>query len=172
MPTGVMSQNNPARLIKIQKNIDDLRRLLGPEDSLLDAGCCEGHLYEHIGHKKYTGIDFWQPNIEKAKSRAPGVRFETADILRLTEQWDVVFCCRVLMHLPNYEENIKALRRIAKRKLIVCVPIGQSYVSVELAKGGVVEFRSYSKAQIEATNPVSIIKHEPYSTVVYDSSLS
>ena len=165
-------QRNPEHLKKIRPNIGDLRDILKAEDSLLDAGCCEGHLYETLAHEKYAGIDIFPPNITKAKLRHPDADFRVGDILNLKSRWDVVFCCRVLMHLPDYEQNIERLKNTAKRLLIVVVPIGQEHLEVENIKGASVEFRTYSEDRIRKTNPSSILKRHTYSTVIYDPRLS
>lgn len=165
-----MYQRRPNELDKIAPSIRDLKGILSPEDTLLDAGCCEGHLYEYLGHDKYTGIDIVPENIAAAKERLPNVRFEVWNVLELKEVWDVVFCSRVLMHLPNYEENVEMLRKIAKKKLVVVIPQRGSYTSIETNKLGVrgtVMFRSFSGAELGPSNPEKVIKHEKFSTVIY-----
>lgn len=168
-----MYQKNPHALRKMHLCIRDLLEFLDPNDSLLDAGCCEGHLYENLTHSNYTGIDIVPRNIEAAKARLPGVRFEVGDILKLHEKgekWDIVFCSRVLMHLPNYEQNVESLRKIARKKLIVTIPMRGSFTDIEkhnVGKTGVVQFRSFSGEELKNPPPEKIIKHDFYSTVVY-----
>ena len=169
-----MYQRNPHLPDKIAPCIQDLSLRLSPDDSLLDAGCCEGHLYDWLGHKKYTGIDIVPENISAAKARHPEVRYEVGNILELTEVWDVVWCSRVLMHLPNFEENVEKLRRIARKKLYVLIPMRGSYTSIETNKLGVkgtVMFRSFSSQELEASNPAKVITHEKFSTVIYNGNV-
>lgn len=48
-------------------NLGHLREVLKAEDELLDVGCYHGHLYDYLGHEKYTGIDLFQDHIDKAR---------------------------------------------------------------------------------------------------------
>lgn len=162
-----MRQDNPHKLMKIEFNIRDLEEVLKPEDELLDAGCCEGHLYDRLEHKKYTGVDIVPENIQAAKLRNPTVRYEVGNILELTEKWDVIFCCRVLMHLPNYLENVEKLRKIARRKLVVVIPMSGRYTDRDDQHGGI-QFRSYVPSEVGETE--RIIKRPKFSTVIYGGS--
>jgi SAM-dependent methyltransferase len=159
-----MRQGNPHRFLKLSPNLADLREILRPEDSLLDAGCCEGHLYDELKHENYTGIDIVPEHISKAKSRNPSVRYEVGDILNLNETWDVVWCSRVLMHLPNYEKSVESLRKIARRKLIVLVPMWGRFTDIDKENGGIL-FRSFAKDELGGTEKV--ISHPSFSTVMY-----
>ena len=170
---AAMYQKNPHHLKKIRESIKDLSGILKPEDTLLDAGCCEGHLYDALNHPgKYTGIDIVDYHIAEAKKRHPDVDFRVGNILELTGKWEIVWCARVLMHLPDYEGNVRKLLGLANKKLIVSVPIGMESLETEESKFGTVEFRSYSAKRIGETNPEQIIKHPQYSTVIYDPRLS
>ena len=167
-----MSQRNPWHLKKIAANIADLQAVLREQDELLDAGCCEGHLYDRLGHERYTGIDILGANINEARTRRPGVRFEKGDIFALTEKWDVEFCSRYMLHLPDFEGAIKFLRGIAKRFLIVVIPIGDESCITETYKGKEVQFRTFSRECVLETRPLRVRMHNPYSTVIYDPRLS
>ena len=159
-----MYQRSPHSTKKIQGNLDYLRSVLREGDSLLDAGCCEGHLYDNLGHENYTGVDAVQANIDVAKRRQPEADFRCANIFDLEGKWDIVFCCRVLMHLQDYAGNVEKLRRLTAHKLLVCVPIQHDTLEVEDSG---VEYRRYSRETIFATNPEAVFKHGQYSTVVY-----
>ena len=169
--TPAMGQIKPSKLIKISKNMDDLMEFLSPEDELLDAGCFKGHLYEALHHQRYTGIDLFYDNIKEARQNFPGVRFEQKDLFDLKGKWDVVFCCRVLMHIPRFRDAISILRRCARKKLIVVLPIGDDAMLLEDVEGGRVYFRTFSEGMIQDTGGTVRLRH-PYSTAIYDPLLS
>jgi SAM-dependent methyltransferase len=159
-----MFQSNPHFLKKIYKNIDDLKEFLKPDDELLDVGCGHGHLCPRLGHEKYTGIDLFPENISEAKRLHPAGKFEVGDLFELKGQWDVVFCSRVLIHIPNFEQAVKTLRACAKKYCLVTLPIGGDVC--DLGRDGAY-FRTFSEATIGATNPIEIRAHDLYSTIIY-----
>ena len=165
----LMHQNKPHEFNKIDPNIDHLKAVLREDDELLDAGCCEGHLYGNLKHSKYTGVDVVEKNILAARDRYHGVDFRVGDIFDLDGKWDVVFCCRVLMHLPDYEENVKKLRSLARRLLVVVVPVRNDSMIIETSG---VEFRTYSPETIQATGPIEVKIGIKYSTVMYGPRIS
>ena len=103
--------------------------IYSPEMSLLDVGCNAGHYL--IGLKRinanldYTGTDSYESYINKAKeifSSDTNAKFEVSD---LTEKWDIknkydiVFCCNVLIHLPDFRIPIKNLLDSTKQVCII-----------------------------------------------------
>ena len=158
-----MCQRNPHFLKKIYKNIEDLKDFLGPDDELLDVGCGQGHLSHHLKHPKYSGIDLFPENIAEARSRHDG-KFEVGNLFDLKGQWDVIFCSRVLIHVPNFELAVKTLRSCARKYCLVTLPLGID--SCELEKDGPY-FRTFSRATIDATGPIEVREHTQYSTVIY-----
>ena len=162
--THAMCQSNPHFLKKIYKNIDDLKEFLGPDDELLDVGCGQGHLSHHLKHPKYTGIDLFPENISEARRLHEGVKFEVGDLFDLKGQWDVIFCSRVLIHVPDFEVAIKTLRSCVRKYCLVTLAMGVDLC--EKGKDGEY-FRTFSEATVRATGPIAIRPHAPYATVIY-----
>ena len=75
------------------------------------------------------------------------------------------------MHLPDFEKNVEILRKIARKKLVVIIPMRGSYTSIEMhGLGAVVMFRSFSGADLAESRPNRVIKHEKFSTVIYSGN--
>ena len=169
--TPGMGQSNPGKLKKILGNIEDMKRLVLPEDTVLDVGCYHGHLSEHLGYAKYAGMDLYEENVAQARETHPGFEFFQGDLFDLTGKWDVVICSRVLMHIPHFEIAVERLRSCCRKALIVLIPIGQDECSSVDVPGGKVYFRIYPRERVVATGPQQIIKHAPYCTVIYGPNL-
>lgn len=86
---------------------------------ILDAGCNVGHYLRGLRKKfpviEYTGIDAYAHYIEKAKDIFKDDKhtcFEIKDILKPLypdNPFDIVFCCNVLFHLPDFRLAVKNL---------------------------------------------------------------
>lgn len=166
--TTYMTQNNGYVLKKVLKNIEYLKTVLRPEDSLLDVGCCEGHIYEKLGHANYQGIDLLESNVEKARVNFPGVDFRQGNLFELEGKWDVIFCCRVLMHIPRFEEAIARLKSCARRYVVIAVPIrDEESLETHVVKQGSMYFRIFSEDTVRL-GKCEVIRSKKYSTVIYD----
>lgn len=169
--TKFYGQHYPLKTGKIDKNILDLKKVLSPEDSLLDVGCNVGSVYKALGHKNYRGIDLDGEAIESARSRFPGVDFRFGDLFSIEGEWDVVLCSRVLMHVAPFKDAMEKLLGAAKKYLALFVPIAQEDVC-EIHRHGQQElvdtyFRKFSEASLRRFGECSINKYEPYCTVIY-----
>ena len=166
-----MGQSNPSHLGKIEKNIKDLKDVLKGDDTLLDAGCYWGDLFGYLKHPKYHGIDIVQANIDEARRvylDHRGCTFERKDILELEGSWDVIFCSRVLMHIPPWEEAIKRMLACAKKYLVLVVPLGGYNCSVEMHGGEPVYFQRFSPSQFDGFGKCTLHKYHRYSTVIFE----
>ncbi len=97
--------------------------------SILDVGCAAGHYYNSI--KKldknviYQGIDGNRSYINFAKKfyRNSSAKFKTLDIYKLNKKHipkhDIVYCCNVLLHLPDIFNPLKNLINITKKICII-----------------------------------------------------
>ncbi|MCB9757689.1 MAG: class I SAM-dependent methyltransferase [Candidatus Omnitrophica bacterium] len=91
------------------------------QDQVLDVGCANGHatleLFSRHNIKTMFGVDFSEKMIEQAnclkiQKNLTSVRFQTADSRNLpfdTNCFDVVFSVRMLINLPNWEEQTLAI---------------------------------------------------------------
>jgi ubiquinone/menaquinone biosynthesis C-methylase UbiE len=113
--------------------IDRLAGLMLP-GSVCDVGCGTGHLVGVLssraapGTHEFTGVDFQiEPGIQQ---RHPGARFVEADIEKLPfadGEFDTVICTHVLEHVLHIDRAIAELRRVARRRLLVIVPLEREY---------------------------------------------
>ena len=95
------------RTYKIEANLLDLQNELREGDSLLDVGCYLGDIADFC--EDYTGVDINVDSVEMAKSFHPKKNFYVGDVFSLEGAYDVVFCSRVLIHLPDFEKALKRL---------------------------------------------------------------
>ena len=84
---------------------------------LLDIGCGPGQfaaLVADAGFSGYTGVDFSEVAIEKAKARLPQFRFLKGDVRRLETyrdiDYDTVICMEVLEHISEDLQVIASIR--------------------------------------------------------------
>lgn len=150
--------------------------LLAPTcDTILDVGCYEGDAYEILSNMtklKYTGIDIFQTFINKAKFKYPEGNFLMEDVFNLTNSADIVFCCRVLMHIPDFELAVSNLIKAANKYCVLVIPIEdeESMVIEEglVNKGETVYFRKFSQRHVEEVlhgHNFTIERYKPYSVV-------
>jgi len=102
--------------------------------SVLDVGCGTGYLLGALAQRagatphEFTGVDFQiEPGIA---ARHPQVQFREADIEKLPfddSSFDTVICTHVLEHVLDIETAIGQLRRVARRRLLVIVPLEREY---------------------------------------------
>jgi len=82
-----------------------------PSQTLLDIGCGTGEHLKHLsGHFRSTGLDLSREMIDTARSKAPGARFEVADMMnfRMAERFDVITC---LFSAIGYVRNRRNLAK-------------------------------------------------------------
>jgi ubiquinone/menaquinone biosynthesis C-methylase UbiE len=101
---------------------------LAPQ-TFLDAGCGEGFVAELLLRQmpglELTGFDFNPAAVEIAQAKNPGGTFITASIVDLPfddSSFDVVGCFEVLEHLPEPQQALKELTRVAQNAVIMSVP--------------------------------------------------
>lgn len=110
---------------------------------LLEVGCGSGYYSEVFadlvpGGVDYTGIDYSEAMIARARSNYPSVSFEVADATRLPyadNTFDIVFNGVSLMHIIDYPAAIREGARVAGRYCVLhTVPIFDDHRTTYLSK--------------------------------------
>ncbi len=110
---------------------------------LLEVGCGSGYYSEVLatllpGGIQYTGIDYSDAMIARARARYPSAAFEVADATRLPYAdgaFDIVFNGVSLMHIIDYRAAIREAARVASRYCIFhTVPVFDDYSTTYLRK--------------------------------------
>jgi SAM-dependent methyltransferase len=111
--------------------------------SLLEVGCGSGYYSEVFanlvpGSVNYTGIDYSEAMIARARSNYPSVAFEVADATRLPyadDAFDIVFNGVSLMHIIEYQAAIREAARVAGRYCVLhTVPVFDDHQTTYLSK--------------------------------------
>jgi ubiquinone/menaquinone biosynthesis C-methylase UbiE len=110
---------------------------------LLEVGCGSGYYSEVFSRLvptgvRYTGIDYSEAMIARARSRYPSTGFEVADATRLPypdDAFDVVFNGVSLMHIIDYPAAIREAARVARRYCVLhTVPVFDDHQTTYLKK--------------------------------------
>ena len=110
---------------------------------LIEIGCGSGYYSEVFatllpGGVSYTGIDYSQAMIERARQRYPVVQFEVADAAKLPygdARFDIAFNGVSLMHIVDYAGAIREAARVAARYCILhTVPVFDDHRTTYLRK--------------------------------------
>jgi SAM-dependent methyltransferase len=111
--------------------------------SVLEVGCGSGYYSEVFatllpGGVQYTGIDYSDAMIARARAHYPSAAFEVADATRLPYAdgaFDLVFNGVSLMHIVDYGAAIREAARVASRYCIFhTVPVFAEYRTTFLEK--------------------------------------
>lgn len=96
-----------------------------PSMKILDVGCNVGHYLLGLRKKfpslNYTGVDAYDSYINEAKnafSTDPNATFEVKDIFQPLfpeNKFDIVYCCNVLLHLPDFRIPVTNLLNSTKK---------------------------------------------------------
>lgn len=98
-------------------------------DTVLDAGCGRGYLAKRLSnYLKITVFDF---NLDACVDlKASNANLVIGDIENLPFQddsFDTVVCAHTLEHVINLQATMLKLRKIARKRLIVVVPLQRPY---------------------------------------------
>ncbi len=95
-----------------------------PGMRVLDVGCNVGHYLRGLRRLdrdlKYTGVDAYEHYVLQAREvfgDDANARFEIRDIhepLFADDPFDIVFCCNVILHLPDFRTPVRNLLESAK----------------------------------------------------------
>jgi len=85
---------------------------------VLEAGCGVGaqtvHLAARSPHAHLTAVDVSEESLRQARTRVEGVDFRLADLFDLDGEYDHVFVCFVLEHLPEPEKALAHLKTLLR----------------------------------------------------------
>ena len=181
---------SPDKISLIQSNmqvlVTHLKKLMKPV-RLLDVGCYGGYLYDYlIRHGvdvDYTGIDIVPAAVEAAAKahKDTDARFMVGDVYDLSQfknnEFDVVCCYRVLIHIPFWERALSNLCRVGK-SVHCAIKIGKQlctkYKETDLDTGVAATYfiRSVSEGILgrlsrKLKTEWSVIPAKHYSTVIF-----
>jgi ubiquinone/menaquinone biosynthesis C-methylase UbiE len=110
---------------------------------VLDVGCGSGYYSEVFATLlkdgvHYTGVDYSDPMITRARAHYPSADFEVADATRLRyadAAFDIVFNGVSLMHIIDYPAAIREAARVASRHCVFhTVPVFADHPTTFLRK--------------------------------------
>ena len=112
------------------------------------------------GGVSYTGIDYSEAMIARARSHYPSTAFEVADATRLPypdDAFDIVFNGVSLMHIIDYPAAIREAARVAGRYCVLhTVPVFDDHQTTYLSKyayGAPVVEIVFGKTRIDVALP-------------------
>lgn len=162
---------------RFQKNI----KLLSP-GSVLDVGAYKGDflLLALNEGREIFGTDINQKRVEKLNKRLGGnyccVDFRNGKLLNFeNNSIDNVVCTEVIEHMPNNQQAISELFRVARKKVIISVPYKEKLVDDfcfhcgnYLPRNG--HFHSYNKDSLDKYIPAdwSVIKKRTMCNIYLD----
>ena len=111
--------------------------------TVIEIGCGSGDYSEVFaalvpGGIRYTGVDFSEAMIARARARYPSTDFDVADATRMPcpdANFDIVFNGVSLMHIIDYAAAIREAARIARHSCILhTVPVFETHETTYLRK--------------------------------------
>jgi 2-polyprenyl-3-methyl-5-hydroxy-6-metoxy-1,4-benzoquinol methylase len=130
-----------------EASLDELWGMAEPR-SILDVGCGEGVLTsqwaERLGDRRIVGIDLDDPKLraEWQKRGRPNLEYRAEEATSLSfadGEFDMATAIEVLEHVPEPEQTLAEMARVAERRLLVSVPREPVWRMVNMARGAYVK---------------------------------
>jgi ubiquinone/menaquinone biosynthesis C-methylase UbiE len=139
------SQNPVVRKLMtgFEASLDELWGLAAPR-SILDVGCGEGVLTakwaERLGDGRIVGIDLDDPKLkaEWEQRTRPNLEYRVEEATSLSfadDEFDMATAIEVLEHVPQPEQTLAEMARVAERRLLVSVPREPVWRMTNMARG-------------------------------------
>jgi SAM-dependent methyltransferase len=138
---AAMKRGEPRRDFKVAAEAVAATGLANP--LVLEVGCGSGYTSEVFatllpGGVRYTGIDYSDAMIARARAHYPSANFEVADATRMPYAggaFDIVFNGVSLMHIIDYQAAVREAARVAARYCVFhSVPVFYDYRTTFLRK--------------------------------------
>jgi len=128
------------------KQYEAFLRHIEPGMRVLDAGCGEGVLSVMLVQRGaiVTGCDLSTPNIENARRYAKeagldSIEFMVADLEQIPfadNSFDLVVSSHVLEHLPDFDQGLREIMRVTKKRAVMAIPTVFNLCSMVQVGGG------------------------------------
>jgi 2-polyprenyl-3-methyl-5-hydroxy-6-metoxy-1,4-benzoquinol methylase len=124
-------------------DLDELWAKAGAE-SVLDVGCGEGVLThewaERLDDGRIVGIDLHDPKLqaEWATRQRPNLEYRAEEATNLSfadGEFDMACAIEVLEHVPEPDQTLSEMARVARRWLLVSVPREPLWRMLNMARG-------------------------------------
>jgi SAM-dependent methyltransferase len=138
---AAMKRGEPRLDFKVAAEAVNTTGIANPR--LLEVGCGSGYYSEVFATLvpkgvRYTGIDYSDAMIARARAHYPSASFEVADATKLPHAngaFDIVFNGVSLMHIIDYQAAIREAARVASRHCIFhTVPVFRDHPTTFLTK--------------------------------------
>jgi SAM-dependent methyltransferase len=123
--------------------LDELFDVAAP-GSVLDVGCGEGVLTsafaDRVNGGRVVGIDLEDPKLQEEweQRRRPNLEYRAEEATSLSfeeDEFDMATAIEVLEHVPQPEQTLSEMARVARRWLLVSVPREPLWRMLNMARG-------------------------------------